>query len=106
VPTMHRGSMPAARRDRLLKRDGLPPGPHPNYELDHIVPVCLGGSDDDANIKVQPRRSIEPIWNAERKDILENFLCQMVRNGVIGQFTAQHEIATDWRASYLKYFKN
>jgi hypothetical protein len=42
VPTMHRGSMPVARRDRLLKRDGLPPEPHPNYELDHIVPICLG----------------------------------------------------------------
>ena len=29
----HRGSMGHARRDEILKRYGLPPGEHPDYEI-------------------------------------------------------------------------
>ena len=28
-----------ALRDEVLRRYGLPPGPHPDYEIDHFVPV-------------------------------------------------------------------
>ena len=40
----------AARRDEILKRYGVPPGTHPNYEIDHLIPLCLGGSDDPPNL--------------------------------------------------------
>lgn len=93
------------RDDRTMQRDGLPPGPHPNYEVDHRVPLCLGGSDDDANLWAQPRRSIEPVWNAERKDELEARLCKMVCVGEIEITQAQREIAEDWRRAYGKYFQ-
>jgi hypothetical protein len=93
------------RDDRILQRDGLPPGPHPNYEVDHRVPLCLGGSDDDANLWAQPRRSIEPVWNAERKDELEARLCQLVCSGQLDLGSAQREIATDWQTVYRKYFQ-
>jgi hypothetical protein len=53
----------------------------------------LGGSDDDSNLWAQPRRSIEPVWNAERKDDLEARLCQMVCSGQLDLETAQREIA-------------
>jgi hypothetical protein len=104
--SVHHRFMSKARRARLLIRDGLPPGPHPNYELDHIVPECLDGPDTDDNIRAQPRKTIEPIWNAELKDVLEDFLCRAVKNGSIDKLSAQREIATDWKASYLKHFKN
>jgi hypothetical protein len=60
----HRGPMTADRRDEVLLRYGLPPGTHPDYEIDHLIPLCLGGSDDPSNLWPQPRRSIEPKWNA------------------------------------------
>ena len=49
-----------ALRDEVLARYGLPRGPHPDYEIDHLVPVCLGGGNDVSNLWPQPRRSIEP----------------------------------------------
>jgi hypothetical protein len=55
----NRGQMNAARRDEILKRYGLPPGTHPDYEIDHLIPLCLGGADDPSNLWAQPRRSIE-----------------------------------------------
>ncbi len=41
----HRGAMTHARRDEILTRYGLPPGEHADYEIDHLVSLCLGGSD-------------------------------------------------------------
>ena len=73
--------MTADRRDEVLLRYGLRAGPHPDYEIDHLIPLCLGGSDDFSNLWPQPRRSIEPKWNAEVKDRLERFMCDMVCSG-------------------------
>jgi hypothetical protein len=56
-------------------------GPHPNYEIDHLIPLCLGGSDDLSNLWAQPRRSIEATWNAEAKEQLEGKICNMVCAG-------------------------
>ena len=61
----YRGPVSADRRDEVLLRYGLPAGPHPDYEIDHLIPLCLGGSDDFSNLWPQPRRSVEPKWNAE-----------------------------------------
>jgi hypothetical protein len=58
----HRGPITAERRDEVLIRYGLRPGQHPDYEIDHLIPLCLGGSDDFSNLWPQPRRSIEPTW--------------------------------------------
>jgi hypothetical protein len=101
----HRGPMNAARRDEILTRYGLPPGTHPGYEIDHLIPLCLGGADDPSNLWPQMRRSIEPEWNAEAKDRLERRLCDRVCAGQLDLGTAQQEIAEDWIAVYQKYFE-
>jgi len=101
----HRGSMTHARRDEILMSYGLPPGTHPDYEIDHLIPLCLGGSDDLSNLWPQPRRSIEPKWNAEAKDRLERFMCDMVCGGHLGLATAQEAFAKDWIAAYQKYYE-
>ena len=100
----HRGPLTRERSDEVLLRYGLPTGPHPDYEIDHLIPLCLGGSDDFINLWPQPRRSIEPIWNAEAKDRLERRLCDMVCYGQIDISTAQEEIAEYWMVAYRKYF--
>jgi hypothetical protein len=101
----NRGPMFAARRDEILRRYGLPAGTHPDYEIDHLIPLCLGGSDDPSNLWPQPRRSIEETWNAEAKDRLEHLMCDMVCAGQIDIATAQAAFATDWIAAYQKYVR-
>jgi hypothetical protein len=103
--TKHRGPMTAERRDEVLLRYGLPTGPHWDYEIDHLIPLCLGGSDDFSNLWPEPRRTIEPTWNAEAKDRLERFLCDMVCAGQLDLGTAQEAIAKDWIAAYHKYYE-
>jgi hypothetical protein len=100
----HRGHMSADRRDEVLLRYALTPGPHLDFEIDHLIPLCLGGADDFSNLWPQPRRSIEPKWNAEAKDRLERFLCDMVCAGQLDITTAQEAIAKDWIAAYRKYY--
>jgi hypothetical protein len=100
----HRGHITDERRDEVLLRYGLPPGQHPDYEIDHLIPLCLGGSDDFTNLWPQPRRSIEPRWNAEAKDRLERKLCEMACSGMVDIAAAQKEIAADWIAAYQKYY--
>jgi hypothetical protein len=39
----HRGPMSHARRDKILTRCGTPPGEHPDYEIDHLISLCLDG---------------------------------------------------------------
>jgi hypothetical protein len=101
----HRGPMTADRRDEVLLRYGLPPGNHPDYEIDPLIPLCLGGSDDPSNLWPQPRRSVEPKWNAEAKDRLERLVCDMVCAGQVDIATAQEAFAKDWIAAYHKYYE-
>jgi hypothetical protein len=91
------------RDDRILVEYGLPPGPHPTYEVDHLVPLCLGGADDDRNLWAQPRRSIEPTWNAERKDELEARMCSLVCSGELDVGEAQRTISEDWTEAFIKF---
>ena len=44
------------RDDHIMAEYGLPMGAHPQYEVDHLVPLCLGGNDDDRNLWPEPRR--------------------------------------------------
>lgn len=61
-----------------IKRSLLPPGARMgDYELDHVVPLCLCGSNDRENLQLQP-------WSdARRKDELEAALCRAVEWGLM-----------------------
>ena len=92
-----------ARDDRILAEYGLPPGPHTSYEVDHLITLDLGGADDDANLWTEPRRSIEPLWNAERKDRLEWHMADLVCSGQLDLQVAQEAIRKDWIEAYREY---
>ena len=74
------------------------------YEIDHLIPLGLGGADIAANLWPQSY-DIER-GDAHDKDRLENFLRREVCAGKIPLRAAQAEIAKDWRAAYRKYFGN
>jgi hypothetical protein len=91
------------RDDRILGEYGLPSGPHPDFEIDHLVSLSIGGADDDRNLWPEPRRSIEPTWNAEAKDRLEYRLRDLVCSGALDVREAQKSISEDWIEAYGRY---
>ena len=100
----HRRHWSREQSDRTLKRYRLPAGPYGNsFEQDHLIPICMSGSDDEKNLWMQPRSSLEPVWNAERKDKLEAAMCQMICSGQIDLHVAQEAIRTNWIQAYRKY---
>jgi hypothetical protein len=109
------------RDDRILEEYDLPAGPHPDFEIGHLIPLGIGGADDDRNLWPEPRRSIlrvsclrtrtcdEKEWSAENKDELEYRLRELVCNHEYGKAAldvreTQKEIADDWTEAYRKYF--
>jgi hypothetical protein len=69
-----------------------------DVELDHIVPLSLGGAPLDLkNLQLQP-------WhgpcNAKQKDVLEVELSKAVCAGLEDLEDARAEIAKDWQAAY------
>ena len=60
----------------------------------------IGGADADANLWPEPRRTIEPVWNAEAKDRLEWKLRDLVCSGALNSATAQHMMGEDWVGAY------
>ena len=81
---------------------GLTPGHYgSSLEIDHIVSLELGGSNDIANLFPE-REYAHPGYRV--KDKLENRLHAMVCAGQIDLRVAQRGIATDWQALYRKVF--
>jgi hypothetical protein len=63
--------MTRARSDAIMAAYGLPGRRHEAYEIDLLIPLSIGESDDDEDLWPQPRRMIESEWTAERKDDLD-----------------------------------
>ncbi len=69
-----------------------------DYELDHLIPLGLGGCPDcETNLWPQPR-NIFP--GAEEKDQVEDYLHRQVCSGALSLAAAQEEIASNWYAVY------
>jgi hypothetical protein len=73
---------------------------HP-LEIDHIVPLVLGGSNAIANLFPQ-KLDAQPGYKA--KDRLELRLHQLVCNGSMNLRSAQEQIAANWQVLYRKVF--
>ncbi|MDE1863560.1 MAG: hypothetical protein KGI33_11700 [Thaumarchaeota archaeon] len=71
-----------------------------NYELDHLIPLELGGAPSDIkNLWPEPYYTTVTAYN---KDGFENYLHRQVCSGAMDLKTAQDEIATDWLKYYLE----
>jgi hypothetical protein len=72
-----------------------------SIEIDHIVPLELGGSNDIANLYPEPGSGGA---SYHVKDELENKLHDLVCAGTIPLRAAQRQIATNWRTLYERVF--
>jgi len=68
-----------------------------SYEEDHLISLQLGGNPvDPRNLWPEFPKSIN------QKDVFEGFLKRQVCAGNITLAKAQHDIATDWKAAWIK----
>lgn len=71
-------------------------------EIDHLIPLLAGGSNDPSNLFPQTYdRSVT--WNAHVKDRLEMKLKKLICKQNADIPVLQAEVARDWIAAYLKY---
>ncbi len=68
---------------------------HGSLEIDHLVPLELGGANDRANLWPQPAL---PVPGFHEKDALENLVHRRVCAGQMTLARAQRAVARDWVA--------
>jgi hypothetical protein len=71
-------------------------------EVDHLISLEIGGSNEVSNLWPQAYGSSP--WNAHVKDDLENHLHKLVCDGTMSLEEAQVAIKTDWIAAWKKVF--
>lgn len=67
------------------------------YEVDHLVPLELGGSNTIANLWPE---AADPPPGFHEKDQVENYLHDKVCSGRISLHQAEQQIATNWLSVY------
>ncbi|MGH9297413.1 MAG: HNH endonuclease signature motif containing protein [Acidimicrobiales bacterium] len=85
-----------ATENLVASRYGL--SSHYGYEIDHLIPLELGGANDVSNLWPEPYDSPA---GAHQKDGLEDYLHDQVCYHGLALATAQHEASTDWYAAWV-----
>jgi hypothetical protein len=86
-----------ATKDHVYASYGILTHTTGEYEVDHLVSLELGGSNDISNLFPE---AAEPRPGFHEKDAVENYLHAQVCNGAVPLLQAQQEIATNWLAVY------
>ena len=90
-----------ATRRKVFALYGVISHPRGVYEVDHHIPLELGGSNAIANLWPEPA---EPLPGFHQKDRVENYLHREVCAGRMRLEEAQRRIAKDWRAIYRQIY--
>jgi hypothetical protein len=87
----------SAEKDQVYAEYGITSHPTGAYEVDHLVSLELGGSNDIANLWPE---AADPRPGFHEKDQVENKLHDQVCAGAISRQEAQVQIATNWLDVY------
>jgi len=90
-------NVPTSEKDQVYAEYGIQSRSPGQYEVDHLVSLELGGSNDISNLWPE---LASPKPGFHEKDKVENYLHDQVCSGAISLKQAQIEIATNWLAVY------
>ncbi len=90
-------NVPDSVKNEVFAEYGIASHTAGEYEVDHLVSLELGGSNDIANLWPEPA---EPRPGFHEKDKVENYLHKQVCDGVLSLADAQNVIANDWLSVY------
>ena len=86
-----------AEKNQVFAEYGVTERSLGEYEVDHLVSLELGGSNDLANLWPE---TAEPKPGFHEKDKVEDYLHDQVCSGATSLQQAQAEISTDWMKVY------
>ncbi len=85
--------VPPDEKDQVYAEYGITSHQPGQYEVDHLVSLELGGSNDISNLWPEPA---DPRPGFHEKDKVENYLHDQVCSGAMPLQQAQVQIATNW----------
>ncbi len=91
--------VPDSEKEQVYAEYGIASHQPGQYEVDHLISLELGGSNDVANLWPE---AANPRPGYHEKDQVENYLHDQVCSGAIGLGQAQQEIAANWLAVYQR----
>jgi hypothetical protein len=94
-------NVPAEMKREVYEAYGVTAHGPGDYEVDHLIPLELGGSNSSKNLWPESHRTSP--WNAQVKDRLEGKLHALVCAGRLDLKTAQQAIASNWIEAYKFY---
>ena len=89
--------VPESVKNQVFAEYGITSHGTGEYEVDHLISLELGGSNDIANLWPE---LAEPRPGFHEKDKVENYLHQQVCNGAMSMADAQSIISTNWLSVY------
>ena len=89
--------VPVKVKSRVYDIYGIKADSPVSYNVDHLIPAGLGGSNSIKNLWPQP---LSGEWGYVVKNKLERRLRRMVCSGEMDLKKAQEEIARDWVSAY------
>ena len=89
--------VPLSVKKQTFAEYGIDYSLHSNYEVDHLISLELGGSNDISNLWPE---SYLISNGSHSKDGFENYLHRQVCKGMMSLPEAQREISTDWLTYY------
>ena len=94
------GSLSISLKRKVFELYGMRTESAVPHNIDHLIPVSLGGSNAIENLWPQP---LSGEWSYSQKNKLERRLRKLVCSGELDLETAQREISTDWVSAFKKY---
>ncbi len=90
-------NVPQATKDKVFAEYGIASHLPGDYEVDHLISLELGGSNEIANLWPEPA---DPRPGFHEKDTVENWLHDQICEGKIDLKQAQLQIAGNWLEVY------
>jgi hypothetical protein len=90
-------NVPTSEKNQVYAEYGITHHSPGQYEVDHLISLELGGSNDIANLWPE---AASPTPGFHQKDQVENYLHDQVCSGAMSLKDAQYQIATNWLTMY------